>query len=397
MKQIMLLVTAILLISSCWLDNTPVVENNDSTKVNKISLSFENPINDLEKEINEYEKWLSDEYNSKLRLVQSYLKYWDSYYKENTFANKALDILNTMEENSIVEYYKWYAYEIQTKYEKALEQYNKVLSYKNLDLEEKINSLNQKGHIFDLKWDMEEANKYYLEAESLDPENIQTLVNRWRYEIRDYNYEISKEYFEKVLEKSTNKYLRSEMYYNLSIIYKDGYELDDAIKNAKLWIEENEDYPNNYLALWNLYIIKWWEDLDKAVVNLEKSIELYPNSSISYKFLWIYYYKTDNFDKAIINFEKQVELSEKDILLMADAKLRTKIAWEYDLARTYALKSDVVNSVKYLKKVLNWKNESFYNWFLVDYVNSDWDFRNILNDDLYKKEVKDILIKYNKK
>ena len=395
MKKIILLLIVTLLIVSCGWEQQ--WQEEEKVKKNEIIKSFENPSNDLEKEINENEANLKDEYESKLRLIQSYLKYWDAYFKENIFADKALNILNWMEEDSKVNYFKWYAYEIKTKYEEALAQYEKVLSYDNLDITEKVNVLNQKGHIFDLKWDMEEANKYYLEAEILDPEDIKTLVNRWRYEIRAYNYKASKKYFEKVLEKTTNKYLKSEMYYNLSIIHKENYELDKAIENAKLWIEENKDYPNNYLALWNLYIIKWWEDLDKAPENLNKSIELYPNSSISYKFLWIYYYKIDDFDKAIINFKKQVELSKIDILLMADAKLKTQIAWEYDLARTYALKSDLVNSVKYLKTVLNWENKSYYSWFLVENVDINWAFKSILDEELYKKEVKDILIKYNKK
>jgi len=401
MKKIFLILILGLLLTSCFwwkwdIESSDKIKDKKEEKQIK-KLSFSIPKNELEKEINLKEKKLNlTNKNELLNLVKKYLQYWDSYYKEKVFANKALKLLNTMNEEFIVEYLKWYAYEIQAKYEKALIQYNKVLAFENISKEQKIKALNQKGHVFDLKWDLEKANILYLEAEKLDWENLKTMLNRWRYESRIYNYEISKKYFEKVLEKTNNRYLKAEIYYNLSLYYKDSYKLDEAIKNAKLWISFNKDYPNNYLSLWVLYILMNWDFLDKAPKELNKAIELYPNSSTAYKYLWIYYYKKDNFDKAIENFIKQIETSNKDILLMANDKEKIKIAWEYDLARSYALKWDIKNSVKYLNKVLNGKNDLYYSWFLLDYINNDWDFRKILNNDLFKKEVKDILIKYNK-
>jgi len=246
MKKTILLVLFTLLLTSCFWWENKVEEIKEEVKI-----SFENPVNKLEQEINARESDREDSNKDRLiDLVKSYLQYWDAYYKEKLFADKALKILNKMDSEFIVEYLKWYAYEIQTQYDKALIQYNKILSFKNITTKQKIEALNQKGHIFDLQWNLEKANKYYLEAEQLDSENIKTLVNRGRYEIRALNDNVAKTYFEKVLEKTKIKHLKSEMYYNLSIIAQNNSNLEEAIKNAKLWIREDKDYPNNYLSLW---------------------------------------------------------------------------------------------------------------------------------------------------
>ena len=396
MKKIFLLLTLILLLTSCFWQEEKVITKVDEKQDFK---SFKNPINDLEKQINIREGKLNIENKSELLdLAKSYLQYWNAYYKEEVFADKALEILNTMNSEFIVEYLKWYAYEIQTKYNNALDQYNKALAFENITKEEKVDALNQKWHVYDLQWDLEKANKFYLEAEKIDPDFIKTLLNRWRYEARVSNNDNAEKYFNKILEKTDNEFLKSELYYNLSIIYQQKKDwLDRAIEYAKLWIESNKDYSNNYLSLWVSYISKDWDFLDKAPEQLEKSIKLYQNNSMAYKNLWIYYYIKDDFDKAIKNFEKQVEVSSKDILLMSNIKEKTKIAWEYDLARTYALKWDTENSLKYLNEVLNWKNLWFYYSFLADFSNPRGPFRKIKDSNEYKIQTKNILLKYNQK
>jgi len=394
MRKIVILLIFTLLLTSCW-------ENNKGEKVEvrkNIKVSFENPQNDLEKQVNKDEKELSDDYYTKLKLVQSYLNYWNSYFTEDTFANKALDILNKMEEDSKVDFFKWYAYEIQTKYKKALEEYNNVLAYENLDEKEKINSINQIGHVFDLQWFLEKANEQYVKAEELDPKFIKTMLNRWRYEARVWNNTEAEQYFNKILEETNDSFLKSEMYYNLSVINQSKKDwLDKAIIYAKRWIQANKDYPNNYLSLWVSYISKGWDFLDKAPEQLNKAIKLYPNSSTAYKNLGIYYYIKDDFNKAIESFKKQVEVSEKDILLMANDKRENKVSWQYDLAKAYALNSDVENTIKYLKIVLDWKNKVTYSWFLMENTNPNWPFRKISNEKFYKDGVKEIILKYNQK
>ena len=390
MKKIILLIISTLLITSCGWEEEVIKE--------KTITSFENPTNHLEKQVDLLEKRLTDEKNDKLNLVKVYLQYWNSYYKESVFADKALEILKTMEEEFEVEYLKWYAYEIKADYDKALTQYNKVLNYENITKEEEINALNQKGHIYDLQWFLEKSNQQYLLAEELDSEFIKTLLNRGRYESRVSNNDEAEEYFNKILAKTDDLFLKSELYYNLSVIYQSKKDwIDKAIEYAKLWIESNIDYPNNYLSLWVSYISKDWDFLDKALEPLNKSIELYPNSSMSYKYIWIYHYIKDDFNKAILNFKKQVEFSEKDILLMNNNKEKTKIEWQYDLARSYALNSDVENTIKYLKKILNWDNKLAYSWFLIENWNPNWPFRKISKEELYKEEMKNIILIYNKK
>jgi len=396
MKNIFLMLTLALLLTSCfwWEEDKQLEKQLDNKEENK---SFENPSNIMESEINARELYLDSKNKDELLdLAKSYLKYWNAYFNEERFAVKALEILNGMKSELTVEYLKWYAYEIQTKYSKALKQYDMVLAIKNITKEQKIEALNQKWHVLDLQWYLKKANNLYLEAEQLDLDNLKTMINRWRYEIRIWENEKAKIYFDKILNKTEDKYLKSEMYYDLSIIFQQKDDLNNAIKNAKLGIIENKDYPNNYLSLWALYILQDWDLFDKAPEQLKKAIELYSNSSTAYKNLGIYYYIKDDFDNAIKNFKKQVEVSTEDILLMWNDKKRTQIAWEYDLAKSYALKSDVKSSIKYLKKVLNWDNLSYYYWFIREYSNIKWPFRKINDNSEFINEVKNILVKYKK-
>ena len=391
MKKLILLLITTLLITSCDAEEKKEIEvkNNETIK------SFETPVNDLEKEINKDEANLKDEYNSKLKLVQSYLKYWDAYYKENIFADKALNILNWMKEDSKVNYFKGYAYEIQTKYTEALIQYNKVIAYDNLDVKEKVNVINQIGHIYDLQWDMEKANEYYIKAEKIDPEDIKTLLNRWRYEFRKFNIDSSEKYFNFILNKTENKKLKSEIYYNLSTIYLQRRDIDKAIEYSKKWIEIFSDYPNNHLALWVSYITKWWDDIDKSIGYLNKSIDLYENNSVAYKHLGIYYYIKDDFDKAIKYFKKQVEISKKDILLMSDDKIFSQYSWNYDLARSYAQKWDVDNTIKHLNLTFKWDGNKLFLWFILEYNSSKSNpFEKLKGNEKFESEIKDFILKY---
>ena len=396
-KFIFIMFFGILLLSLSWCKNEIKNNNKLSIENNKIMFHFLNPKNNLEKEINRISINFENDYKAKLKLAQLYLKYWSVYYKENTFAQKALNMLNNMKLDPKVDFLKWYAYEIQNKFNKALKEYKKVLSYKNLNKKEKANVINQIWHVYDLQGYMRKANLNYKEAEKIDPENIKILLNRWRYEARKGDFHKAIKYFIRILNKTNNTFLNSELYYDLSTLYLHK-NIDKTIAYAKLWIKENKDYPGNYVALWTAYIMIWWKIMNKAPKELEKAIELYPNDSMAYKYLWIYYYIKNDFNNAIKNFKKQVKMSTKDIWLMANVQQKVKVDWEYDLARSYAYKWDIKNTLSYLDSVLlNSENKSLYVLFIYEYSSKNWPYSKIINNKEFKTEVKKIILKYNKK
>lgn len=348
--------------------------------------------------------YFENEYNiddksteNKINLVKVYLQYATSYNKEEEYSKKALSILNTMNDDSLILYYKWYSNEIVGNYEEALSKYNEALRIDDIKDYDKAVLLNQIGYIYELKWDIEKANTYYLESEDMSFDIPTNLLNRGRYEYSQWNYDSAEDYFNKVLGSDGSIFIKSEVYNNLSNIYlikQDGF--NKAIEYSLLWIETNKDYPNNYLSLWIWYFYKWGDDFNKSIINFRKAISLSPNLSNAYKWIGIYYYVKDDYDKAIDNFNKQLEKSSLDTTLTEYQRINIKNDAIYDLARSYGYKWDTNNSIKYLKQVLNWIDSYYYNNFVFDLRNSNWPFDSISNNDDFKSFIKNLENIYKK-
>ncbi len=339
-------------------------------------------------------KWIENiNDNEKKFLLISYLRQWNSYYKEDEYSKKALNLLENMSETHETLYYKWYAKEIVKDYEEALVYYNKWLELNGLTNYWKALLLNQIGHVYDFMWELEKANAYYIQSEALWTEFKWVLLNRARYELRKWNIEKAESYLLEVLKTETNKFTRSEIYSNLSTInlVKENW-LEQAIDYAQKWIEENADYPYNYLALWNAYIEKWWEDLDNAKTQIEKALSLYPNLANWYKLLWIYYYIKDDFDNAIANFTKQREIADNDIILMPREREHLKKLALYDISRSYALKWDSKQSIKYLNDLfLDWLDQTFTEAFFIEISSDNWAYSKIYESEEFKEFVKKLV------
>lgn len=352
---------------------------------------------DYEKIISNYEKtwiWnLSKE--EKEKLLSTYLSYWNYFYKEEENSKKAIELLNTMDENYNTLYYKWYAKEIVKDYIWALDSYNKWLELKNLDDNKKAILLNQIWHVYDLMWKIDKAQDYYKKAEALWQDLPLNLLNRWRYEYRSGNFQVAEKYFNKLITLDINSFMKSEVYFDLSSIYLTKKDwTDKAIEYANHWVESNSSYPNNYISLWIGYIKKWWDEFDLAKDNLQKAIELYPNSSIAYKRLGVYFYIKDDFDNAIVNFSKQLDVSLNDITLMQDEKENSKNSAIFDLSKCYALKQDIDQSINYLNKLLDWWNENYYSYFLTEMSVRNWAYDKIKLDDKFVKNLQKIMNLY---
>ncbi len=329
--------------------------------------------------------------------VSAMLNEWNYFYKEQDKATQAIEYLNDLllTDTNFVDpvynnYYLGYANEIIKKYDEALKYYNEALKLApNIEKNKKIRAmlLNQIGHVYDLMWDMAKANTYYLQSEELGISFIWNLINRGRYEFRMKNYDGAEKYFTNILGLSKDSFVKAEMYFNLWSIYltkKDGVE--KALEFAQKWIEANKSYPYNYLNQWIGYIYLWWEEnIKKAITPLKKVINLYPNSSSAYKYLWIISYIQDDFATAIDYFKKQVDATSKDMILMKDEQEIMYKDGIYDLSRTYAMMWNVTESMKKLDILLSdGKNKNYYIVFMRDFAKDNWPYTKVISTEDFK-------------
>lgn len=339
--------------------------------------------------------------DSKIILAQTYLQYWNYYYKEKEYADKAIKTITESSQDDDYGaqgmYFVGYAYEITKRYDDALVWYEKGLKVSsNTD---RLNAIfkNQIGHVYDLKWDMKNAQNYYLSSEKLWFELPANLMNRWRYEYRNNNPEGAEKYFNKLLLLNINSFTKAEVYFDLSSIFLTRKDwLDKAMGYANLWIKSNGSYPNNYISLWIWYINKWWDDFGKAKEYLNKAIELYPNSSSAYKWLGVYFYIKDDYKNAIDNFEKQFETSLKDITLMQNEREKSRKSALYDLSKTHALDQNIEKSLYYLNQLLDWKDKDYYSNFLGEFSIKNWPFEKIKSDTQFIANLQKIINLYKK-
>ena len=90
-------------------------------------------------------------------------------------------------------------------------------------------------------------------------------------------------------------------------------EIVNYFKSGKFIIAEEkaikliEKFPNNY-NLYNLLgsILIGQKNLDKAVINFKKSIQINPNYAVGYNNLAVTLASLQNFDESINNYERAI-------------------------------------------------------------------------------------------
>ncbi len=263
--------------------------------------------------------------SSKTFLAASYLQYGNYYYKEKENADKAIKILtegnaNDDDYGADGMYFVGYAYEITKQYDKALEWYNKGLKVSSNT--NNLNALfkNQIGHVYDLKWDMNKAYEYYVQAYTLNNKNYQASTNIWRFLARTGKFKESIPYFEYAL-NTKNLSLRSEIYYTLSSIELDlnwlKPDIDKSIQYAQASIKSFPDYPMGYVALARGLYMKNDKKYNKDIEeNLEKSIKLNPNGYYAYEIAGLYEYDNGNYEKSQVLLQNSIFSTSKDMILM---------------------------------------------------------------------------------
>ncbi|EKD29581.1 MAG: hypothetical protein ACD_78C00350G0003 [uncultured bacterium (gcode 4)] len=262
--------------------------------------------------------------NSKIILAQTYLQYWNYYYKEKEYADKAIKIITENQEDddygAYGMYFVGYAYEITKRYDDALTWYEKGLKVSSNTDKLKAIFKNQIGHVYDLMGDMNKAYEYYSQAYVLDDKNYHVAGNIGRHLARIGSFEESVPYFEYAIH-THDLALRSEIYYTLSSIELElGWlrpDIDKSLLYARASIKSFPDYPMGYVALARWLYMKNDRKYDKEIEeNLTKSIELNPNGFAAYKYSALYMFDKWDMNAVSVLMSKSNEVLDKDIILM---------------------------------------------------------------------------------
>lgn len=310
----------------------------------------------------ELKKWKKEDIElSKLILASSYLWYGNSFYNENEYSKKALELLNSLKiyKKSYYYYYqKWYANEIIRNYDEALVNYNEWLKYISENPAAYAIFKNQIWHIYDFKWDLSNAFINYKEAYKNFSSNSNINLNMARTLVRLWRSSEANSYFNTALSNTNSSFLKAEIYYdlwNLKLLQKSDSSLNDALKNSLLSIKENPNFPMSYILKAKvLFYLTEDNSKDYEIKELlDKSISLYQKNSLAYEYLGLLYlFNKIDYSNAIINFNKSLDLQKDDITLMWSEKMSNKWRLNMYLAFSYAWNKDEVNTMKSLKNSL---------------------------------------------
>lgn len=248
-------------------------------------------------------------------------------------------------------YHLWYAQEIIKNYDAALEYYQKALQFaweseKNKRLKSII--YNQIGHVYDLSGDIEQAYSYYVNAFKTDKKNLFSALNIGRYLATTWDFLGAKEYFE-YASYIDGKAEKAEVYFNLSSVELripwGKVNIEKSIEYAKKSIESYPDYPMGYIALARgYYMLNDTKYNTEIETNLNKAIELNPNTYLGYRYFWMYYLDNNDMKKFNEYIDKSSQAVEKDPILMEHNKEYVllqndmlKIFFQVDLSEYKAL------------------------------------------------------------
>ena len=349
------------------------------------SWNFNNIITEIEK------KWTwSLEREEKMKLVYSYLAYWNYFYKEEENSKKAMDILNTMNDDYDVLYNKWYSQEIIKNYTGALDYYNKWLEITNLSNENKSLLKNQIWHLYDLKWEFDKIFAYYDEAYKLDKENENVLWNLGRYYTRNWDIQKAYEFMNKALDKSTNLPSKAEISFSLSSLELElnwlTPDIDKSIDYARQSIDYYSNYPMWYVALARWLYMKNDSNYNQEIEeNLDKSIELNPNWSYAYELYSLHKIDQNDYTGALDYIKMSANAVQKDMILMDSEREKTINSMWFDSIMIWTLRNWYDNQDLLLKLIdRTWKLENKKIVFQLK-RNNYWIFQPLIGNETFKK------------
>lgn len=330
-----------------------------------------------------------------IMLAAAYLNYATSYYKEEEYSKKAQDLLNSIWDINnewYYSYYMWYSYEIIKDYENALKYYNVALTTFSSDDRVTAMIFNQIWHTYDLKWDLKLAYEYYQNAYNLDKDNLEIITNIWRNLVMTNKSKEAIPYFETVVKKSNNVYLKSEIFYTLAslTLFSSGEKtIERAFNYANESITLNIENTNGFMIRWKILYYAWVENYPEAIESLKESIKLYEYNYSAYEILGLINVRLWEKEKALEYFTKSYSVIDKDISLMDNTRSinKSKILYQLSLINSELWNNEkAIENIKEMIKSIDtitalefWDEIKKKNFWRYSNIKSEWEFLKIIN------------------
>ncbi len=269
--------------------------------------------------------------------------YWSWQYQQETIAS--------------VYYIRGLIYYQKEDYDRAIEDYNKVIelnpndaiAYKdrglayhykkdyNLAIEDynKAIELNPKfteayiirGTVYDDLEDYDLAIEDYSKAIELNPKYVTVYNNRGLAYYHKKDYDLAIEDYNKAIELNPKYFIT---YIIRGTVYDDLKDYDLAIEDYSKAIELNPKYFITYNNRGSAYYHK--KDYDLAIEDYNKAIELNPRFATAYYNRGFAYSDLEDYYRAIEDYNKAIELNPNDAIAYKDRGLAYYYKKDYDLA-----------------------------------------------------------------
>jgi len=119
-------------------------------------------------------------------------------------------------------------------------------------------------------------------------------------------------------------------YFGRGVVYNMKGQLDRAIEDFNKAIELYPDYAHVYVSRGYVYSRKG--QYDKAIMNFNKAIELYPDYANTYFGRGLAYYMKGQYDRAILDYNKTIELDPNDAVAYYTRGATYDMKGQYDRA-----------------------------------------------------------------
>lgn len=233
---------------------------NSSTKVvEEVVSAFDS--NNIDESIKILEKKSTKSSDEKLLLAISYAQKGTIDFDEEGNATKALDLVNEVllvDENNAEAYrIRGYAYEIQKKYDLAIQAYDKSIL---LDPQFAL-AYSSRGHAYDLTGMQDKAILDYKTALDLDNSLDHANLNIARFYFRNNNTDLAIEHLNKVIEESSNSSFKAAAEQILGTISLSRGDYSGAKKYFDAAIGYDSKLTGAYVGRGEAVFAQYFEDL----------------------------------------------------------------------------------------------------------------------------------------
>jgi tetratricopeptide (TPR) repeat protein len=254
--------------------------------------------------------------------------------------NKDLLLIYTLNPNLIsTNFYLALSYKLAGNYQKAIEQYQKILeiSPRNISIYAEISN----AFVEQEKW--EEALTWLDKADEIQPNGFQVQIHYANFFIRKKEYKKATEYLaiaKKIQPKSTIPY---EAFANIALREKN---FEEAISNFQKCIELDPKKGSFYIQLGNVY--KQKGEMPLALLNFQKATRIEPKSVQAFENLALLHLDMKRYDQAIKAYEKCIDLEPNNsyyLRSIAEVYIEKE---DYDSAISYYNKAQEIDPNEYM-------------------------------------------------